>query len=203
MQKAPPFLSLISQGNDFNLIFSSLSAKDEHLIYGLTGVQKTIVAATVVNKKNTNMLIMCDSPKRAKEVWDDLSYLLPHYNVLYFPALEVIPFEVFAQSAEIQRQRLQVLATLAQGRKQTVVVAPIDAFVKALIPPEIFRQAIRKIEVGDQIDLHELLEYLVRYGYERVEQVEGPAQFSYGAEFWMFSQFFMNDPFGWSFLMMK
>lgn len=178
MQKAPPFLSLISQGNDFNLIFSSLSAKDEHLIYGLTGVQKTIVAATVVNKKNTNMLIMCDSPKRAKEVWDDLSYLLPHYNVLYFPALEVIPFEVFAQSAEIQRQRLQVLATLAQGRKQTVVVAPIDAFVKALIPPEIFRQAIRKIEVGDQIDLHELLEYLVRYGYERVEQVEGPAQFS-------------------------
>ena len=97
MQKAPPFLSLISQGNDFNLIFSSLSAKDEHLIYGLTGVQKTIVAATVVNKKNTNMLIMCDSPKRAKEVWDDLSYLLPHYNVLYFPALEVIPFEVFAK----------------------------------------------------------------------------------------------------------
>jgi len=176
--QVPPILSAISKGNDVSLVLSSLDAKDEHLIYGLTGVQKTIIAATIAYEKNKNMLIMCDSPKRAKEVWDDLTYLLPQFNVLYFPALEVIPFEVLAQSTEIQRQRLQVLATLAEGEKQTIVVAPVEALAKGLIPPQVFSRTIRNLQVGDQVDLHELLEYLVQYGYERVELVEGPGQFS-------------------------
>lgn len=178
MQIIPPILSVLSSGNDINLVLNSLGRKNEHLIYGLTGVQKTIIAATIAHTKKSNMLIMCDSPKRAKEVWDDLTYLLPHFNVLYFPALEVIPFEVFAQSHEIQRQRLQVLATLAQGKKQTIVIAPIEALIKGLVPPQIFRQTLRDFEVGNQVDLRELLEYLVQHGYERVEQVEGPGQFS-------------------------
>jgi len=117
------------------------------------------------------------SPKRAKEVWDDLSYLLPNFEVLYFPALEVIPFEVLAQSAEIQRQRLQVLATLSK-KKKTIVISPVEALTKALIPPQLFYQGIKDIEVGQVVDLQELKEYLVQYGYERVEQVESPGQFN-------------------------
>ncbi|MGI6226282.1 MAG: transcription-repair coupling factor [Peptococcales bacterium] len=178
MEIIPPILSVLSKGHDISLALNSLENKNEHLIYGLTGVQRTIIAATIGHTKNTNMLIICDSQKRAKEVWDDLTYLLPHFNVLYFPALEVIPFEVFAQSHEIQRQRLQVLATLTQGEKPTIVIAPIESLAKGLIPPQLFRQTLRDFEVGNQVDLHELLEYLVQYGYERVEQVEGPGQFS-------------------------
>jgi len=178
MQVIPPILSVLSKGNDISLILNSLAGKEEHLIYGLTGVQKTIIAATIAQEKNKNMLIICDSQKRAKEVWDDLTYLLPHFSVLYFPALEVIPFEVFAQSAEIQRQRLQVLANLAQEEKQTIIVCPVEALAKGLIPPSVFVQTIRTLKVGAHVDLHELLEYLIQYGYERVEQVEGPGQFS-------------------------
>lgn len=177
LQKIPPILKTLSRAHDINLILKSLETKDEHLLYGLTGIQKTIISATIANEQNKSMLIICESPKRAKEVWDDLNFLLPHFNVLYFPPLEIIPFEVLAQSMEIQRQRLQVLASLAQGRK-SVVVCPIEAIAKALIPLEFFKQSIRNIKVGEQVDLHELIEYLIQYGYERVEQVEGFGQFS-------------------------
>ncbi|MFZ7104730.1 MAG: transcription-repair coupling factor [Peptococcaceae bacterium] len=178
MQQIPSFLKTVSKGNDISLVLKSLATKDEHLLYGLTGAQKTVISAIIANEQSKNMLICCDSPKRAKEVWDDLNYLLPDYHVLYFPALEVIPFEILAQSAEIQRQRLQVLANLVRNDLQTVVVCPAEALAKALIPPHLFREALRSVQVGKQIDLQELLEYLVQYGYERVEQVESSGQFS-------------------------
>jgi len=177
MHQIPPILKTLSEAHDINVMLKSIFLKEENLIYGLTGIQKTIISAIIANDQNKSMLIICDSPKRAKEVWEDLNYLLPNFEVLYFPALEIIPFEILAQSAEIQRQRLQVLATLVQGKK-TVVVCPVEALAKALIPPHLFNKGIRSIQVGQEIDLQELKEYFVQYGYERVERVEGPGQFS-------------------------
>jgi len=177
MSIIPPILRTLSEAPDISIMLKSLNTKKEQLIYGLTGIQKTLVTAAIAHKMNKSLLVICDGSKRAKEVWDDLVYLLPNFEVLYFPALEVIPYEVLAQSAEIQRQRLQVLASLAQG-KTTVVVCPIEALAKNLLPPDLFKKAIRNIHVGQVVDLSEFMEYLVQYGYERVEQVEGPGQFS-------------------------
>ncbi|MFZ5945274.1 MAG: transcription-repair coupling factor [Bacillota bacterium] len=178
MQQIPPIIKYLTKSQDINLILKSIENNKENLLYGLTGVQKTIISAIISLETGKNTLIICDSPKRAKEVWEDLNYLLPNANVLYFPALEVIPFEVFAQSTEIQRQRLQVLSKLTQGEENTVIICAAEAMAKALVPPEIFRQSLRDIKVGQEVDLQELLEFLIQYGFERVEQVEGPGQFS-------------------------
>ena len=103
---------------------------------------------------------------------------------------------------EIQRQRLQVLASLAQG-KTTVVVCPIEALAKNLLPPDLFKKAIRNIHVGQVVDLSEFMEYLVQYGYERVEQVEGPGQFSIRGGIIDIYSVLYEHPLRLEFLMMK
>lgn len=173
----PPILKDLVTAQDINLLLENIAKNDEQLIYGLTGVQKNILFSLIGYKHEQSMLIVCESPKRAKEVWDDLNYLLPNYEVLYFPALEVIPFEVLAQSIEIQRQRLQVLANLVQGKK-VVVVCPIESLAKRLIPPQFFKEAIIPLKVGQVINLDDLKSYLVKYGYEKVEQIQSPGQYS-------------------------
>lgn len=175
--QVPPIIKTLSKASDISLILKAIREKPENLIYGLTGVQKTILAALIADNQEKNMLIICDGSKRAKEIWQDLNFLLPKGEVLYFPALEIIPYEVLAQSPEIQRQRLQVMANLAQG-KRTIVICSIEALGKKLIPPEIFSQSIRNLKVGNILNLEEFIKYLLDFGYERVEQVDSPGQFS-------------------------
>ena len=61
-------------------------------IYGLGDGQRTLVAATLLaRQQSSNLLVLCDTQKRAKELWEDLGQLMVSFDVLYFPALEMIP----------------------------------------------------------------------------------------------------------------
>ncbi|SMB86487.1 transcription-repair coupling factor [Desulfonispora thiosulfatigenes DSM 11270] len=176
--QTPPILGELANSPDIELVLKSFTKNKEQYIYGLSGVQKNILLSLVGLKTDKSMLVVCDNLKRAKEICDDLNFLLPDYDVLYFPPLEVIPFEILAQSVEIQQQRLQVLEKLVRGER-IVVVSPIESLTKRLLPPKLFKDSIRDIKVGQVISLDKLKEYFVKYGYERVEKVEIPGQFSF------------------------
>ena len=75
----------------------------------------------------TISIVICDTEKRAKELWEDFAQLLTMYEVLYFPALEMIPYEVIAQSGELEQKRLEVLAKLTLEKdKQFVVITTME-----------------------------------------------------------------------------
>ena len=125
-------------------------------------------------------MILCESEKRAKALWEDLSQLLPHMQVLWFPPLEMIPYEILAQSNEVESQRLQVLCELLEQPKDAriVVVTVMDALSKKLLPPSQLREGMLSLAVGTVIEPAELRKHLVQYGYEAVEQVSQAGQFA-------------------------
>lgn len=55
------------------------------------------------------MLLICESAKRAKTLWEDMSQLVKNTESVYFPALELIPFEVLGQSGELEQPKTQRL----------------------------------------------------------------------------------------------
>jgi len=136
-------------------------------IYGLDEGQRTVVEACLFEQKS--MLILCDSAKRAKTLWEDLTELLPEKEILYFPALEMIPFEVLGQSGELSEQRISVLN---KAKGNVVIVTTIEAFGKVLMPPEVLQNARREFTVGQRVNLDELKAFLVQVGYRVVSQVE-------------------------------
>ena len=96
---------------------------------------------------------------------------------MLFPEREVLLYNVAAQSTEITEQRLQVIEALLL-KQNVIVVASIQAVLALQCPPQVFKDNIFTLKVGDIAPLEQLSEKLVRMGYERVSAVEGKGQFS-------------------------
>ncbi|MBO4991639.1 MAG: transcription-repair coupling factor, partial [Firmicutes bacterium] len=72
--------------------------------------------------------------------------------------------------------RLTVLAALGEGR-DCIVIAPVTAALKPLIPPADFRALAFDVTAGEELSPEEAARRLVAMGYERVPFVEAMGQF--------------------------
>jgi len=172
-----------------------VEASGEAAAYGLYEGQRTLITAALAKlQQQGNLLVVCDTQKRAKELWEDLVQLLPDYEALYFPALEMIPYEVIAQSGELEQKRLETLSRLVLDRRQSfAVVTTIEGLSKKLMPTDVFCEGLLQLAVGMTIAQEHLRAHLVQFGYEHAEQVERPGQFSVrGGIFDIYSAYYAN-----------
>lgn len=174
-----PIMKYLEKVKEFNFIIEQVRGDQDCLIYGVSGSQKTVLASliTTVISKPGSLLYIVENPQRGKEVFDDLNNLLSGHSIHYFPALDVLPFEVIAQSHEIQRKRLEVLHSLINGEKN-VVVTTMDALGKRLMTPNRFKEAVKALKLGDKVNIADLLGSLINMGYQRVDMVEDKGQIS-------------------------
>lgn len=97
--KGTALIDFLQNDTEIGKVQEQLSITREAVVYGLYEGQRTLVMASLAQRRaQGNLLVVCDTQKRAKELWEDLVQLLQSYEVLYFPALEMIPYEVIAQS---------------------------------------------------------------------------------------------------------
>lgn len=173
-------LTLINQlieSKDFSSIFSRVGHVQEHLVYGLSGSQKSVLTAALHKKAKRTILYVGETTQKAKEVWDDLNNIFPEKNILFFPTLEVIPYEVLAQSSEVQKKRLQTIFSLCQGEAH-MVVATWEALIKTLVPVSSFKKGLRSLKQGESIDVEGLLKFTLDFGYQRVDMISDTGQIS-------------------------
>lgn len=193
--KGTALIDFLQNDTEIGKVQEQLSITREAVVYGLYEGQRTLVMASLAQRRaQGNLLVVCDTQKRAKELWEDLVQLLQSYEVLYFPALEMIPYEVIAQSGELEQKRLEVLSRLALERdKKFAVVTTIEGLSKKLLPVGDFLQGLLQLEVGMVMEQQQLKAHLVNFGYEAVEQVERQGQFSVrGGIFDIYSPYYEN-----------
>ena len=108
---------------------------------------------------------------------DDLRGILTKRKILLFPVWQSMALEVISHHDDVTNQRLEVLEDLIKGGAP-VVVAPIEALMRRLVPADIYRRGRVQIEIGQQLHLEELQHFFVQHGYQRVELITAPGQFS-------------------------
>ncbi len=141
----------------------SESAKS-HFVYGL------------YEECNDQIIVVTDNDIEAKKIYEDLSLYIP--NVYYFPAMEVVFYNIDAISGDLRWERIKVIKEMiSKGRK--IIVTTIDAFTSFYTPVELYKKYSFSIKIGDSLSLKELNEKLVLSGYDRVEIVENKGQFSF------------------------
>ena len=138
---------------------------------------KSYLLAGLAEKVVRALLVVTPGERDAGIIAEELIELLPGIAVRQFPVLQLLPYQVLAQSKELVAQRLQVLEGLARGER-LIVVAPVEAILRRLAPPELFCAEAVNLAVGDRVDLDKLLNLLPDLGYERVDLVEGRGQYA-------------------------
>jgi transcription-repair coupling factor (superfamily II helicase) len=171
-------LRLLENAPEFAAVSESLeNGIKQQLIYGLSGSQRSYLLAALRARTERPVLVICPDRPQGERLCADFAAFSPEDKVVFFPANEIMSFELLAESYEVRAQRLDVLERL--GREENiVVVAPVKALFTRLTPPAVFRSASQTLTPGQILDLTDLIAALAARGYERAEMVERRGQFS-------------------------
>lgn len=174
-------IGLIEQFNqykDIKKIINGLkSGLREQLVTNLTGSAKTLLAGAVFKETGQTQLIVTNNLLQAQKVSEDLKSVVGEDKVFLYPANELIASEIAVSSPELRSQRLIALNSL-MSKKPSVVVTPVSGLIGYLPSPELWSSYQINFEIGEEIDLSNLISKFVQMGYERVGMVESKGEFS-------------------------
>ena len=112
--------------------------------------------------------------EKAKELYQDLSFFDP--NTVLYPSRDVLFYSADVHSNHIERQRMDILKKIVEGKPLTIV-ACLDVFMEKMIPFEEFKEHCLTIDFESIIDTDALKLKLSELGYENSGLVEAPGQF--------------------------
>lgn len=170
--------TLLSQNPSMIDGLKAFRQKGKSVIYGLSGSQKSFLLSRAVPEEQVQAIIIVVHDKEHKELWErDLAFFWPHVQVLPFPITERVEFTTVARSLEGQGAQMRALSMLAWNRPVVVIATMEEATQYVVSPQYVISQSIH-LEVSQSVERNELLEALVKIGYERVDQVEQRGHFS-------------------------
>lgn len=170
--------TLLSQNPSMTDGLKAFRQKGKSVIYGLSGSQKSFLLSRAVPEEQVQSIIIVVHDKEHKELWErDLAFFWSHVQVLPFPITERVEFTTVARSLEGQGAQMRALSMLAWNRP-VVVIATVEEATQYVVSPQYVISQSVHLEVSQSIERDELLEKLVKIGYERVDQVEQRGHFS-------------------------
>ncbi|MBE6636989.1 MAG: DEAD/DEAH box helicase, partial [Ruminococcaceae bacterium] len=141
------------------------------------GARNVLVASVLEDLASQNrepVLLLVPDEKEAMRASAALG-ALGHSPVVY--SFRDYIFYNITASHEYEHERLAVLTSILDGTCDVVITTP-DAAMQYTMPKARLEAAIRRIVLGDTVELDELKQFLVRSGYQPVDMVDGPGQYS-------------------------
>lgn len=174
------FLNITHEFNGINESAEILKGNGTVHFTGLTGVQAAHISELVKQEigADTHVIIVNDEQK-AISMTNDMAFL--GVNVAYYPAKDVIFYNVDMHGNEIMYKRLACISKYiecSEKNEPITIITTIDACLDMLIPLEKYKKSIKNISKDDEIDTDKLAAELVQMGYERCGMVNEAGQFA-------------------------
>lgn len=169
-------LRLIAKGRVFKEVLAGLAQEHtRQLVYGLNPGALSLWLAALYARSSSSFLVVVPNVVEGQRLVGDLATLIGDEAQL-FPAREMVPGETLARSTALEAARVAVLEQVLQGR--TLVVAPVEAVTQRLVPPAVMREGRLVLRRGQNLNWDDLLARLEYLGYQRLDLVEQPGQYS-------------------------
>jgi len=156
--------------------------KRQIVVQNLEGSALAFVVSTLWAHFKRPVLVLTAGIERSENLTDDLEYLGVSPS-LHYPKWEILPYDDEDIGMEITSKHLDVFESLYLSRQEKsknkpLVVAPYDATVLKVLPPENLESLTLRFAWGDTIDFVELSNKLDQAGYERMGMVESRGEYS-------------------------
>ncbi|NPV76808.1 MAG: transcription-repair coupling factor [Anaerolineae bacterium] len=153
---------------------------------GLPRSARLPVLAALLADLNQPIFYITDRSDRAYAQLDELGFWDPEGNLKLFPEPTPLFYEQAAWGATTRRERLLAMTLLAsyhimgsaRPRVAPLFVAPVRSVMTRTLPRRDFLKNTRTIRRGQQILPQNLIQTWVGTGYEAVDTVLAPGQFS-------------------------
>ena len=146
------------------------------LVSGLSAVHRANLAAGLRLQSGAPLFVLGPDDTTAENFANDLRSMLGE-EVTCLGMRDFTFYSTEAASRQAEQKRLAALFALAEGRS-AVTVASIPGLIQRTLPPETLRRAAFELDAGGSYPIEDVEAALLRCGYTRTEQVEGPGQFA-------------------------
>ncbi|MDD2995847.1 MAG: transcription-repair coupling factor [Paludibacter sp.] len=154
------------------------SAASDLKITGLSGSSCALVTASLFRERPQTQILLMNDADEAAYLYNDLKQMLAVEEVFYYPSSfkKAIKLSQFDSSNEILRT--EVLNRLANNAAPCVVVTYPEAIMQKVISVHSMKTRMLRLKTGESLSIDFLSEMLLEYGFERVDFVYEPGQFS-------------------------
>ncbi len=191
------FLKYFQGQKNFKKIVEILNTPPGEKIHlkGLIGSAKTILLANLFQKSSKTFTILLNDKEEAAYFYDDLNNLGLAENTLFFPSSFKRSIHYGQTEQENIVQRTEVLNKIWLNEKPYIIVSYPEALVETVISQAGLKTNTLWVKKGDKISTDFLNEFLYEYGFERVEFVYEPGQFSVRGSIVDVFSFSNEDPY--------
>ncbi len=162
---------------------------------GLIGSAKTIFIANLFSNLTENFVILLNDREEAAYFYDDLNNLGFSESTLFFPSSYKRSVQYGQPEQENIVQRTEVLNQILLNEKPLIIVSYPEAVIETVISAAGLQKNTLRVKVGDNISTEFINEFLYEYGFERVDFVHEPGQFSVRGSIVDIFSFSNEDPF--------
>ena len=170
-------LDLFSENDQIKKWHQSLTDKKRQLILGLSTSTKALAIASSLEKED-KIVLLTSTYGEAEGLVSDLLSILGEELVYPFLVDDSPMVEFLMSSQEKIISRVEALRFLTDPSKKGILVCNIAASRLILPSPNVFKDSIVKISVGEEYDQHAFIHQLKEIGYRKVIQVQTQGEFS-------------------------
>lgn len=172
------FANYLFEKEDVQSIIAGLSSgMKEQLVAGVSGTSRSLFLAALKKGIKKKSILVTHQLIHAQQLYDDLIELSDDSNIFLYPVNEFIASEMVISSPEIQSERIRALTSWLKS-ENGILIAPIAALKRMLPPKHYWEKYSTKLLVGDTLDVETFIHTLFDLGYERVDKVSAPGEYS-------------------------
>lgn len=148
------------------------------LLTGLSGSNQHLVMANAYVNNPDKYIVITDNQYHANELLLELSELLGEASVHQFFSDDSVFAEFAIASKDRMAYRLDALKFLLDPEETGFLIVPWLSMRSYLPTLENFQESYLRLELGDQYPLEDLIRFLSSSGFESVQRVITPGEFS-------------------------
>lgn len=148
------------------------------LLKGCNGSEPYFFVAHIFNVLKQNLLLILPDADEASDAIDDLTSILGARYSLLFPSSYKRSIQYEQTDKSNMLLRTETLEKLSNAKNPFIVVTYPEAIIEQVISKKDFQTKIQVLHKGEQIDSQFLNDILYEFGFERVDFVTIPGQFS-------------------------
>lgn len=161
--------------------FFELKDYNNTLITSSTNNHNILLTINHYLTHNETVVYVASNLYKATLAYETICDLIGMEHVNFYVTDEVIAVEALAISNEFKYERMHTIASILKGNKR-IIVTYISAFVRPVIPLDIYKQNVITVKTNDTINVNELIKKLVIMGYKRTPSTTQTGDFSVRGE---------------------
>lgn len=152
---------------------------ENFVLESVTGGSKSVLMAAVYENQRKHSLVLCPDKEQAAYIYNNLQALLPGKPVHFLPD----SFRQAQNFSRIDRNNLLLKTETAnkiyrQREQAHIVVTYPEAVMEKVVSPEMLDRNRIDLKAGEDMDTDLLMTELIEYGYQHVDFVYEPGEFS-------------------------